>query len=289
MDRVLIVADSSERCVATPRGLELAAKLKQHAEVVAFVHAPLSAIGKSKAQQEAAKKRLLAARKKDAQERIDKYKSPGQKIELEVIWSKDPVGWVSKECRSKKFVWVVKTGRAKASRVRGSSDWQLLRECPAPVLIVAEKRWHRTKPVLAALDLATTVARKQALNKKILSVAQALAETLNVDLKIITAIEVPALLQDLDLVDPRTYEIEAKESMQPQIDKLAAEFDLPELAFSCKRGPVEKVITSRAAKVRAQVVVMGTVGRKGVRARLLGNVAEQVLRHLKTDVLALKP
>jgi universal stress protein E len=34
---------------------------------------------------------------------------------------------------------------------------------------------------------------------------------------------------------------------------------------------------------------MGTVGRQGVKARILGNTAENVLRHLKTDVLALKP
>jgi universal stress protein E len=34
---------------------------------------------------------------------------------------------------------------------------------------------------------------------------------------------------------------------------------------------------------------MGTVGRKGVSARLLGNTAERVLRHIKNDVLAIKP
>ena len=39
----------------------------------------------------------------------------------------------------------------------------------------------------------------------------------------------------------------------------------------------------------AQIVVMGTVGRKGVKARLIGNTAEKVLAHLKTDVLAIKP
>jgi universal stress protein E len=34
---------------------------------------------------------------------------------------------------------------------------------------------------------------------------------------------------------------------------------------------------------------MGTVGRQGIKAKLLGNTAESVLHHLKTDVLALKP
>jgi len=76
--------------------------------------------------------------------------------------------------------------------------------------------------------------------------------------------------------------------MKPAIAKLSKAHDLPVKAFKVKKGPVEKVITSVAAKQRAQVVVMGTVGRRGVRARLLGNTAEKVLRHLRTDVLALK-
>ena len=49
------------------------------------------------------------------------------------------------------------------------------------------------------------------------------------------------------------------------------------------------MVVSQAAKVGAQIVVMGTVGRTGVKARLMGNTAEKVLGHLKTDVLAIKP
>jgi universal stress protein E len=110
-----------------------------------------------------------------------------------------------------------------------------------------------------------------------------------VELEIITAIEVPLLLADLDLVDPVAYAREAQATMQPRIAELSKEFDIPASDFRCKRGPVERVIASQAAKVGAQIVVMGTVGRKGVKARLLGNTAEKVLRHLKTDVLAIKP
>ena len=77
--------------------------------------------------------------------------------------------------------------------------------------------------------------------------------------------------------------------MRPHLLDLAKAHDLPEKAFRCKRGPVEKVISSDAAKLCAQIVVLGTIGRRGVRARLIGNTAEGVLRHLKTDVLAVKP
>ena len=94
---------------------------------------------------------------------------------------------------------------------------------------------------------------------------------------------------DLDLVDPIAYARDAEAAMGPRIAELAKACDVPPGAFHCKRGPVERVIASRAAKVGAQIVVMGTIGRKGVKGALLGNTAEKVLRHLKTDVLALKP
>ena len=188
-----------------------------------------------------------------------------------------------------KYLFVLKTGNRTESLVHTPTDWQLLRECPAPIFLVAEKKWYRTKPVLVTLDLSTTIAQKKKLNDKVLAAAKRLAQTLDTELQIICAIEIPTLLSDLDLVDPIAYVKEARESMRPQIEKLAADHDLPVKAFVCKRGPVERVITSQAAKVRAQIVVMGTVGRKGVKARLLGNTAEKVLQHMKTDVLAIKP
>ena len=289
MEKILVVADLEDNCYATPRGLELASKLGVDVDVVAFAYAPLKSLRVKPAMQETIKKRLLAERKKQVKALIDKYRSRGQKIELVVEWEKDITRWINRRCRGGSYLWVIKTGNRTESLVHSSTDWQLLRECPKPVLLVADKKWHRTKPVLVTLDLSTKVASKRTLNSKLLGVARDLAKALEVELEIITAIEIPTLLSDLDLVDPIAFVKDATAAMQPHIRKLAAEFDLPESAFLCKRGPVEKVITSRAAAVRAQIVVLGTVARKGVKARLLGNTAEKVLRHMKTDVLAIKP
>jgi len=275
MGKILIIADIKDKCYAIPRGLQLAAKLGQDVEVVAFIYAPLKQLKVGAAEQVDIRQRLLAEREQDVRARIDKFRQSDQKVSLKVVWEKDIDRWVRKHCVAEKYLGVVKTGNRSESLVHTSTDWQLLRECPAPVLLVAEKKWHRARPVLV--------------NHKVLGAAQRLAEALGVELEIITAIEIPTLLSDLDLVDPIAYVKEAKEDMKPQIRKLAAAYDIPEKAFHCKRGPVERVITSRAARVRAQIVVMGTVARKGVKARLLGNTAERVLRHMKTDVVAIKP
>jgi universal stress protein E len=239
MAKLLIIADLEGKGHATPRGLELAHKLGVGAEVVAFAYASLDRLGIGKTEQAGVRTRLLDERRRVVQARIDKHRESGQKVGLTVAWEKDIHKWINKACAGDTYLAVIKTGHRSDSLVHTSTDWQLLRECPAPVLIVAAKKWHRTRPVLVTLDLGTTVAVKRKLNHRVLQSAQQLANALGVDLD--------------------------------------------------KRGPVEKVITSRAAKVRAQIVVMGTVGRKGVRAHLLGNTAEKVLRHLKTDVLAIKP
>lgn len=289
MAKILIVADLGQNCAATPRGLKLAAKIGLDAEVVAFTYADLKPLKKTSSATEAVRKRLLSARKKVARANIDKYRQPRQKVELSAVWEKNIDDWIIKQCKKGKYVGVIKSGSATDSVVQASTDWQLLRQCPAPVLLVARDKWHRTKPVLVALDLGSSVRSKRALNDKILGAAKALAAALEVELKIVTVIEIPTLLADLDLVDPIAYVRDVKKEMQPQIAKLAAAHDIPESAFYCKHGPVEKVITSYAARVRAQIVVMGTVARRGVKARLLGNTAEKVLQHLKTDVLAIKP
>ncbi|MEP1594363.1 MAG: universal stress protein, partial [Halieaceae bacterium] len=82
---------------------------------------------------------------------------------------------------------------------------------------------------------------------------------------------------------------EQKLAMAPHLKQLADAHDLPTSVFRCKKGPVAKVIGSEAARVRAQLVIMGTIGRRGVKARLIGNTAEAVLRHLRTDILTIKP
>mgnify|MGYP001815958468 CR=1 FL=1 len=289
MAKILIIADLKDKCVATPRGLQLGAKLGHDIDVVAFTYAPLSRLKVSATEEADIRERLVDEREHDVQARIDKYKQAGQNVTLKVVWEKNIDRWITRECAGDKYIGVIKTGNRSESLVHTSTDWQLLRECPAPMLLVAEKKWHRAKPVLVALDLSSDVATKRKLNDKTLGIAKGLAAALGVELEIIAAIEVPTLLSDLDLVDPTAYAREAKEAMKPQIRKLAAAHDIPEKAFHCKRGPVEKVIASQAAKVRAQVVVMGTVARKGVKARLLGNTAEKVLRLMKTDVLAIKP
>ena len=51
----------------------------------------------------------------------------------------------------------------------------------------------------------------------------------------------------------------------------------------------EDIIDDVAEKLDAELVILGTIGRTGLSAALIGNTAEHVIDQLNCDVLALKP
>jgi universal stress protein E len=56
-----------------------------------------------------------------------------------------------------------------------------------------------------------------------------------------------------------------------------------------KSGYPDKIVPSVASDIGAGLVIMGSIGRKGLKAKVLGNTAESVLTLLKTDVLIIQP
>ncbi len=291
MSVVLIIADRArESQVAISRGLSLAAKMGYTAQVVGFCYESLRSVDIAPGTQQAlARKKIMARRKTVVEAQIALLKPAGMRVSCTIIWQKDIYHWVDKQCRRKDYAIVIKTGSRSKTFMYTSTDWYLLRECPVPVMIVSEKRWRSARPIVAAVDLSSKRRVKQRLNQEVIAVAKRYSEALGCSLYVLNALHIPAILTELDLVDEYTQTQKLKRDLQPKLLKLSREHGIDIKQFRLKHGPVDKVIASEAARLKAQLVVMGTVGRKGVRARLMGNTAERVLTSLRTDVLTLKP
>ena len=291
MPLVLIVADRENgRQVAISRGLALAEKMGWGAQVVGFVYESLGAMGiKEKALKDQVKKKLLARRKREVDANVKLLKPSGVRVAVTVVWEQSIHLWIDRQCVRKDYAAVVKTGHRSESFIYTSTDWHLLRECPAPVLICAEKKWRSTTPIVAAIDLATNARVKQQLNHMVISTAKHYAEALNCPLYLVHALHISPLLTELDLVDEYTHTQKLKAEIKPRLLRIATNHNIPIENIRLKQGPVDKVITSEAARLKAQLVVMGTVGRGALKSRVIGNTAERVLTRLRTDVLALKP
>jgi universal stress protein A len=74
---------------------------------------------------------------------------------------------------------------------------------------------------------------------------------------------------------------EAKESLA----KLAAKFNIPPAQQVIEVGSPKVVILDHAAKVKADLIIVGSHGRHGI-GLLLGSTANAVLHHAHCDVLA---
>lgn len=288
MSKLLIVASLEEKCAAISRGVQLAELMDLKVEVVAFTYANLKRLKLDKSTQASVKQRLLDQRREAVVEQLDRAIGQGHRVKLSVVWSEEIHPWIIKRVAGD-YAAVIKTRHQSESLGYTSTDWHLLRECVAPVLLVNRQKWKSGSAIMATVDLEATAKAKQALNVDVITSARHYAEMLQVDLSVLCVIDVPTLLVDLDLIDAKAYAKDRMKELQPTVAALAKKTGLPLSKFQLKRGPVAKTIVSEAAESKAQLVVMGTVGRRGVRAQVLGNTVEEALQLLKTDTLTLKP
>lgn len=288
MSKLLIVDDIQEKCVAIPRGLQLAEAMDLEPEVVAFAWADLKRLRLSADKSAEVKKQLMADRREQLADRVAQYSVGDRKVKTLVVWAEDIHAWINRRVTSD-YAAVVKTRHQSETLMHTSTDWHLLRGCSVPVLLVGKKKWKRAGRLLATVDLDTGNRTKQKLNVDVVLEARHYAEMFDVPLTVLAVVEVPTLLADLDLVDARSWAKQRTKELQPALNDLAAATGLPVSTFKIKRGPVAETIVSEAAAEKAQLVVMGTVARRGVKAQVLGNTAEKVLTLLKTDTLTIKP
>lgn len=290
MNKILIIVDRTDKKqVALSRGLELAKAMAANVEAVCFTHEYLKTAADKSASQTKLKDHLIKANSAWLDEQLAQLDYQDIKITPKVVWSKQLYQWITKRCQQQEYLAVVKTVNRSDSFYHTSTDWHLLRECPAPVMLAAEKKWRKSHPILASVDIGSRKKSKQKLNQQILEIAADYACKLNSELHIVHSIYISTVLQDLDLINRDAVAKKRKAELKPVIEKLCSKYGLSKQQIHIRTGLAHKAIPSVASKIKADLVVMGTASSHGLATRLIGNTAEKVLNHLRTDVLAIKP
>lgn len=294
---ILVISDIEEQnYTAIKQAAELAKAYQCNLHIINFCYENLRGV----ADTEAAKAKIIhSLHEVNAHKLVNTLvnKSPdGQgegeaKIDynFETIWAKNIHLWISNYVAEHKPFMVVKTGHKSEALLYTPTDWHLIRKCQAPVLIAADKKWHKARNVLATVDLETELSVKKQLNEKVLRHASILAKHINAELHICYTVPYSPLLKKLGLTDMHTLEKMHQDALKDKLQLLAKNYGIVAAHIHIKSGEVAKVITSVAAECKASLVVVGTVGRKGLNQKLVGNTAEAILHLLKTDVLVIKP
>jgi nucleotide-binding universal stress UspA family protein len=179
--------------------------------------------------------------------------------------------------------------RALKSLVLGSTAKRLIRKCPTSVWIVKDKEIKPPKQIVAAVDMSEV-------SRLALSQAAWMAQQAGAQLHVLHVIEsVPlhADLLDTKVSGPpgRTLRELIENEVQQQFDQFLAS-TLPGGTAPTKHllwGSPSHEVVSLANETKADLLVIGTVGRRGVEEWFLGNTAESVLNQCDCDVLTVKP
>ncbi|MEP1740137.1 MAG: universal stress protein [Kangiellaceae bacterium] len=291
MRELLVIADqNADSNPAFLHALEVAKNTGAKIEFVGFVHA--AGVDSSEILTQSEKRKVHHEFIDRKQAQIDSFLSnldlTGVRVNVDVVWERSFERWVTDRCNQKSFDMIFKTGHRTESTTHAPSDWQLMRHCPDPVMIVGDKEWKNGGKVLAALDLGSSSEEALKLNEEILKYSFQLAKATNSEVHACYSISMPSALAELDFFDTVGYEKKMKESIDPIISRLIEKGGLNQETLHLVSGKPAKEIRRIVKKIDADVVVMGNKTRVSLRGRLLGNTARNVLRKIKADVLIVK-
>jgi universal stress protein E len=174
------------------------------------------------------------------------------------------------------------------------TDFELIRHCPVPLLIVKGKAAWRSPRILAAVDPFHAKDRPLRLDRTIVDVGRVMADAVRGSVHALHVYpplaiytlgvgKVPATPRQL-----RREESEHERSIRTAFSDFMDELDIPRSRRHLVRGNPLKQIPAIAHTMRAGLVVMGAASRSAFKRFFVGNTAEHVLDGLRCDVLVVK-
>jgi universal stress protein E len=245
-------------------------------------------------EREIMRKTVITDRQQWVDEVIAEYNPDNMAIESKVVWHNRPFEAIINEVIHHSYDIVFK-GTHQHDKLKSviftPTDWHLLRKCPSPLLMVKDHNWPENGNILAAVNLGNEENEHQSLNDKIATQAKRFAGLMKAHTYFVNsfpgtpvniAIEIPEF-------DSNEYNASMLEHHKKAMAKFASKYGVPENNTIVEEGLPEDVISEVAHRIDAELVILGTIGRTGISAALIGNTAEHVLDQLNCDVLALKP
>lgn len=184
---------------------------------------------------------------------------------------------------------VIKTGHRTESLFHTPTDYQLVRELKCTVMISTLQKWRAKPRAMVTVDINSKNANQIALNSKVLSWAKDWASCQDCELHVAFCIDIPEAMSELDIVSKEEVLVKQEKLVTEKLAAFMKDHQVECSSITVDAGNPSRVLPSIANKLKADIVVLGSVGRKGVKGILLGNTAEKVMSKLRTDLAVVHP
>lgn len=302
-DTILVVIDNeSEGSFALTRAHEMAGFFGCRIELFSAVFDPYIAGERFTDSDD-----LIESKTRRLQEERDRLevlaiplREKGVEVSVDVAWD-EPVyeGIVRQVLRSKPRM-VIRNNQYHATIMRGlisNDDWNLIRTCPAPLLIArAPSHQHKKLRICAAVDPMHTNDKPADLDQRILDEARALATLSGGELSILHAYDVAPVIGAMGagtmtpiIPDVSSIKNSVHEAHQQALDKLLDSQEIDRGAAHHLPGSPRNIIPAYATEKEIDLLVMGAVSRGFFGRHFIGSTAERILDRLPCDLLIVKP
>lgn len=185
------------------------------------------------------------------------------------------------------------SGRHPARWLLAYTDWELLRLCPIPVLLVKNRRLYHRPRVFAAVDPSHAFAKPGKLDRQILRAGAQLVHALRGELHALHVFNPPLALMpalpDGPLVDMESGREESERGARRKLEDLVDGFDVKPSHCHLETGRPSESIAETAKREHCAILAMGVVSRSGIKRFFIGNTAESVMDAVNSDILVVKP
>lgn len=178
----------------------------------------------------------------------------------------------------------------------GSTSIHLMRKCPCPVWVIKLGQPRQFGRILAAVEIVQEDNERAALDKNIMELATSLARLAQSELLILHAWSMygESILRGRGGVSDESMKMllqETRDRHRQWMIKLLQKHPMDDLKTEVflLKGDAGSLISEITRSKAIDLIVMGTVSRKGIAGFLIGNTAEKVLQQVNCSVLTIKP
>ena len=222
----------------------------------------------------------------------------GVTVRCTAVWDYPPHEAIIRRALAAHSGLVIATARGHGLGARlflRNTDWELIRHCPVPLLLVKSSRAYRRPLVLAAVDPYHARAKPADLDARLLQAGGEIARLLHGSLQVFHAYMPLVSVQPMAMaaapivmLPPEAEEAHTEQVMRT-ICQLADKARIPRNRCHVRMGEVAESLSAFARRSGAAIVVMGAVSRSAIMRWFIGNTAERTLDRLSCDALIVKP
>lgn len=284
---LVIIEPDADRQLALDKALRLARKSGATLELLIADHSTYLEDGYYFDPIQAAelRKEHLASNLRLLEELAIVIRKQGYTVEVDALWGNPPYEKViDKVLESKPDLLVQSTRHHEriARLLLSHQDWQLLRYCPCPVLLVKDEPWKDEPVVLVSVDPTHANDKPAELDDRLTEMGTTVASLTGGSAHIFhSCYQMPV---------SGIYPIKVDESVyREETSKLLKKYGIPEPSLHLSEEEIQKSLPHTADSLEADLVVMGVISRSRLDRFFIGNTAEKLLDRLHQDVLVLKP